>query len=234
MFPRGGGGFGWGDPFGGAAGPGGVQPALPCAPAPTAPVPAQPPPAPSMISATSVRIVDALYSDVPTAEVTFLQREGRVPFSPNGAASDGTGNVLVYTVPQNQTLLISGVEFYAQRPNPLVAGDQLAVDPRQLAGYVALHLIVDDRAPMDLYAEIDAPKGAIDTSPLKGSIFSTLGNVVGGADGLPRQYLRARDGQTVRLAYTAVRQPVIVVDHLGALLKGYLIPSAIFDAKTSS
>lgn len=234
MFPRGGGGFGWG----GGVGPSdlpvrdGPVTSPPCPPMPQpSPSPAPPPVGPAP---TSVRIVDALYGDVPGAEVTFLERDARVPFSATGLASDGSGNILSYVVPAGQTLLISDVEFYAQRPNPLIAGDQLAVDGRQLQGYLGLHFLVDDRSPTDLYADVDPPKGAVDARPVRGSVFSAFGKVIGGTDRQPRVYLRAREGQTVRLAYSVVRAPVIVVDHIGAALRGYLVPTTIFAAKTAS
>lgn len=232
MLPRG--GFGWPGGTGAIDLPPCDDPTMPvtCPPVPQpSPSPSPPPTGPA---AVAVRIVDALYGDLTGSEVAFVEREARVPFSTIAALSDGSGNILSYVVPPGQTLLISDVTFHAQRPNPLLPGDQLAVDERQLEGYVALHVVVDDRSAIDRYAQIDAPTGAVDQSPLRGSIYSMLGTVIGGADRQPHAFLRAREGQTVRLGYTVVRNPVIAVDHIGASLRGYLVPSAICTAKSAS
>lgn len=184
---------------------------------------------------TRTRLVDLFYSEIPTGDVNYFFREGRVAFNPSARADDGSGTIVSYRVQEAQTLVISDVEFYAQQPNPAVVGDQLAIEPRQLTGYVGVHVLVDDRSPLDLYSEIQMPAaefaGAV---PLIGSAFSWFGKVFGGADRQPHVFFRAREGQTVRLAYTVVNAPVVPVGNIGALVRGYVIPSAILAAKTAS
>jgi len=183
---------------------------------------------------STTRLVDTLYSDLPSGEVSYLFREARARFLPIARAEDGTGTILSLQVGSAQTLLISDVEFYAQAPNPLLPGDQLAIEARQLAGYLTLHLLVDDRAPFDLYAELDAPVGTASPQSVQGSVFNSLGKVIGGAERQPHLFIRAREGQTVRLGYSVVNAPAIPVAHVGAMLRGYVVPTAIFASKTTS
>jgi hypothetical protein len=67
-----------------------------------------------------------------------------------------------------------------------------------------------------------------------GSAFTYFGHVFGGANRQPHLFLRAREGQTVRLAYSVVNPPAIPVATIGAVVRGYVIPSAILSAKTAS
>jgi hypothetical protein len=210
-------------------------PPKPCAPSPPKPTPTPPGPTPTPPSAiTRTRLVDLFYSEMPTGEVSYFFREARVGFNPSGRADDGTGTILSYRVQEAQTLVISDVEFYAQRPNPAVTGDQLSIEPRQLTGFVGLHVLVDDRSPLDLYTEIQLPPAEFPgTQPFLGSAFSWFGKVFGGADRQPHVFIRAREGQTLRLAYTVVNTPNVTVGDIGALVRGYVIPSAILTAKTA-
>ncbi len=180
------------------------------------------------------RLVDTLYSDLPSGEVSYLSREARGRFRPTAQAADGSGTILSLEVGSAQTLLISDVEFYAQTPDPLFPGNQLPIEARQLAGYVTLHLLIDDRAPFDIYAELDAPVGAPNQQTIQGSVFTSLGKVIGGTDRQPHMFIRAREGQTVRLAYTVVNSPTLPIDHVGAMIRGYVVPTAIFASKTAS
>jgi len=193
---------------------------------------AAPPPAPCALPASAVRVVDALYSEIPGAEVGIVHREARVPFTAAARAEDGSGDILSVTVPSAQTLLISDVEFYAQGPSASIPGDQVTLDDAQLAGYVAAYLLVDNRSPLDLYSEIDAPAKTNDQRPIKASAFSKLGPVLGGSGRQPHVYLRVNAGQTVRLSFACFRSPAVAVDHIGAILRGYLVPTAILAAKT--
>ena len=43
----------------------------------------------------------------------------RVAFEPGATLQNGTGTLVTFVVPSGQTLLISEIEFYASRPNPL-------------------------------------------------------------------------------------------------------------------
>lgn len=211
-------------------------PPAPCTPQPPAPTPTPPGPIPyPPIPITRTRLVDQFYAEIPTGEISFFFREGRVPFNQFARADDGSGTILSYRVPDAQTLVISDVEFYAQRANPSIPGDQLAVEPRQVTGFVGLQVLVDDRSPLDLYTQIEMPQSEFpNTVSLVGSAFSWLGKVFGGADRQPHVLFRAREGQTVRLAYTVVNVPSVSVSNIGAVVRGYVVPSAIFAAKTAS
>jgi hypothetical protein len=228
-------------PFGGFGRPAAAAPAGPAAPVPAGPLvmpavpregaavpPATPrdlAPAHCLDSPGAARLVDSFYAAIPTAEVSYLFREVRKHFAQDARAEDGSGTLLSYVVPAGQTLLISDVEFFAQ------AHSQEEIEARRLAGYVSLHFLVDDRAPLDVYTEISAPQGQLGDAA-KGSGFASLGHAFGGPGRQPFVTFRAREGQTVRLAYTTLRPPDIAVDEIGAALRGYIVPSALLAAKT--
>jgi hypothetical protein len=223
--------------------PGGPkQPTPTCSPSPNpSQIPSPPPGRPGCRGPAQpgvvqpVRLSDLFYSELPTADLGFLFREARVTYLPTGRASDGTGTILSYRVPDAQTLLISDVEFYAQTPNPALPGDILTVDERKLTGFIGAQILVDDRSPFDIYTTVDMPQAEFaGAQPFLGSAFTRFGKVVGGSDRQPHFFLRAREGQTVRLAYTVVNVPVTPVGHIGAVMRGYVVPSAILTAKTSS
>jgi len=237
MFGGRGRGFGWG--VGGTVPPGDVPPVdataqNACGVGRVDPPPPVTPP-PATMPATAVRVVEGLYAQVPPAEATLFQREAMVPFNLAARGADDSGTIFSFVVPSGQTLLLTDAEFSALRANPITPGDQLGVEPRQLAGYVALHLFVDERSPIDLYSEIVLPTGAAPgVDPIRGSFFSAFGSVIGGAARQPFGVLRVREGQSLRLAYTVARAPVIGVDTIGALARGFLVPTAIAAAKTAS
>jgi hypothetical protein len=205
----------------------------PTPPGPHAPATSSPlPQAPAL---TRSRLVDLFFSEIPTPDVSYFFREGRVAYTPGSSASDGSGNILSYRVPDAQTLLVSDVEFYAHQPNPAQPGDQLTIDPRRLTGFVGVHVLVDDRSPLDIYSLIQMPQAEFSgAQDFMGSAYSFFGHVLGGADRQPHLYLRAREGQTLRLAYTVVNAPNVPVANIGAVVRGYVIPSAILAAKTAS
>jgi hypothetical protein len=216
------------------------KPCTPKAPTPTPTppgphAPASSSPLPQAPALTRARLVDLFFSEIPTSDVSYFFREGRVAYTPGASATDGSGNILSYRVPDAQTLLISDVEFYAQAPNPAVVGDQITLDPRRLTGFVGVHILVDDRSPLDLYSLIQMPQAEFSgTQDFMGSAFSYLGHVLGGAERQPHVFLRAREGQTVRLAYTVANAPTAPVTNIGAVVRGYVIPSTILAAKTAS
>jgi hypothetical protein len=205
----------------------------PTPPGPTAPATHSPhSPAPAL---SRSRLVDVFYSQIPTADVNYFFRDARVAFTPGARADDGSGDILSYRVPDAQTLVISDVEFYAQEPNPTVVGDQLTIDARRLTGFVGVHVLIDDRSPLDLYSAIQLPQAEFSGAhDFMGSAFAYLGHVFGGAERQPHLFLRAREGQTLRLAYTVANPPNIPVANIGAAVRGYVIPSAILAAKTAS
>jgi hypothetical protein len=208
-----------------------IVPPTPTPPGPTAL--AQPSLHAPASTLSRARLVDVFFSQIPTADVNYFFRDARVSYTAGARADDGSGDILSYRVPDAQTLVISDVEFYAQEANPTLPGDQLTIEARRLTGFVGAHVLIDDRSPLDLYSLIDMTDIA-GAQNFMASAFAYFGHVFGGSNRQPHFFLRAREGQTVRLAYSVVNPPAISVDNIGAVVRGYVIPSAILAAKTAS
>ena len=177
-------------------------------------------------------LVDGFYSALPPEEVSFVQREARVPFSQNVRIEDGSGEVVKLEVPAGRTLLVSSLDLYADPPHG--AGTRFRAG--DLRGFLAFALLFDGRSPFDLFSEIDVPTPTPTPDPgagvVRGSYFSTLGRVFGDSAEAPFVPLRAREGSCVRASYAVLRPPLVSVGHIGAILRGFLIPSALLDKKS--
>jgi hypothetical protein len=172
-------------------------------------------------------LVDGFYSDLPPDEVAFLQREARVAFNANARMDETSGDILEFDVPSARTLVVTGLEFYA---DPQDGGQPLVADA--LRGYIAAALLFDGRVPFDLLSTMDVPAGSPDPSGIvSGSSFTTLGRVIGPDVTGPHFVLRAREGTSVRAAYSVIRSFPLPIGHIGAILRGFVVPSALLEKK---
>ena len=203
--------------FGTAAQAGSLKPDCPPAAIPCTPNPAQ----------RDADLIDGFYSALLPQEATVLYREARVPFA-STARLDGTGDIVRFDVPAGQTLILTGLDFYADAPD----GSTYRFEDGDLRGYLAFALMFDGRAPFDIYSEIDIPGAPPDpSSAVRGSFFGGLGRALGRAGDSPFVTLRAREGTAVRGCYAVLRQPPLAVGHIGAIVRGFLVPSAVLDKK---
>src|SRR5262249_30114280 len=171
--------------------------------------------------------IDGFYGDLPPGEVLFVRREVRVPFASNARIDDTSGDILRLTVPAAQTLVVTGVEFYADGPDSAGAPPPPA---GSLRGSLAFAFTFDDRVPLDAYTAIDAPGATPDpTGVVRGSFFSSTGQALGGPAETWHFALRAREGMVVRAAYAVLRAPATPPGHVGAIVRGFMVPTAVFD-----
>jgi hypothetical protein len=200
--------------------------AAPCDPAPQQPVAVC---APDPTRRTA-QLVDGFYSMLPPDEVSFLERNYRVAFNSSARIEDGSGDILQFDVPATQTFIVTGLDLYADAPD----GVAMRFRDGDLRGSLAFALLVDGRVPMDLYSSVDIPTAPPDPSgAVRGSYFSGLGRALGRAGDSPFVRLRAREGAQVRVSYAVLRQPQTPVGHVGAILRGFVLPSALLDKNSA-
>src|SRR5262249_54403285 len=147
-------------------------------------------------------LIDSFYGDLPPGEVSFARREVRVPFNAGARIDDASGDIVRITVPPARTLIVTGLQFYADPPD----GQTRFVDG-DLRSVLAFGLLFDDHSAFDLYSEIDVPTGGPDPQIVRGSFFTGVGDAIGGHGETPHLALRAREGTTVRAAYAVMRTP---------------------------
>src|SRR5262249_61344418 len=99
-----------------------------------------------------------------------------------------------------------------------------------LRGSLAFAFTFDDRVPFDSYTAIEAPGATPDPSGIvRGSFFSSVGEAIGGPAETRHFALRAREGTVVRAAYAVLRAPATPPGHVGAIVRGFMVPTAVFD-----
>src|SRR5690242_19224850 len=106
-------------------------------PSPAQVPPACPPtPVPVQCRRTPI-LVDGFYSDLPPAEVAFVRREARVPFSSSARFDADSGTILQLIVPPARTLVVTDLSFFADVPD----GSPGRFEEGDLRGFVALGLL---------------------------------------------------------------------------------------------